>query len=168
MDAEKPDFDEGTFDAVVSRNLTWTLPDAAAAYREWCRVLKEDGVLLNFDAGLRKRRLQGFQRTSRKSRPPPAGSRMLEECERMKRQLAITSCSRPGWDLEALEAAGDEVFSNCVGDWKRNLSGEGSVLQSDPAVFDKSPEKIKKHRGAAWNKAAPGAFFPEHGMHFIP
>ena len=35
---------------------------------------------------------------------------MLEECERMKRQLAITSCSRPGWDLEALEAAGMKSF----------------------------------------------------------
>ena len=31
---------------------------------------------------------------------------MLEECERLKRQLSITACSRPGWDLEALEAAG--------------------------------------------------------------
>ena len=50
MDAENPEFSDGTFDVLVTRNLTWTLPDAEKAYREWSRVLKEDGVLLNFDA----------------------------------------------------------------------------------------------------------------------
>ena len=44
-----PEFSDGTFDVLVTRNLTWTLPDAGKkAYREWSRVLKEDGVLLNF------------------------------------------------------------------------------------------------------------------------
>ena len=38
MDAENPDFADETFDVIVSRNLTWTLPDAAGAYKEWIRV----------------------------------------------------------------------------------------------------------------------------------
>ena len=50
MDACCLEFESASFDAVISRNLTWTLPDAAAAYREWNRVLRPGGVLLNFDA----------------------------------------------------------------------------------------------------------------------
>ena len=50
MDGESLDFEDGTFDVVISRNLTWTLPDTARAYKEWLRVLKKGGILLNFDA----------------------------------------------------------------------------------------------------------------------
>ena len=50
MDAENPEYDDDTFDFVISRNLTWTLPDAQKAYKEWMRVLKKGGRLLNFDA----------------------------------------------------------------------------------------------------------------------
>ena len=33
MDAENPEFPDGTFDVIVSRNLTWTLPHVKHAYR---------------------------------------------------------------------------------------------------------------------------------------
>ncbi|MCB7224967.1 class I SAM-dependent methyltransferase, partial [Anaerostipes caccae] len=49
MNAQELDFESESFDAVISRNLTWTLPDAMVAYQEWQRVLKPNGVLLNFD-----------------------------------------------------------------------------------------------------------------------
>lgn len=50
MNAQELDFESESFDAVISRNLTWTLPDAMVAYQEWQRVLKPNGVLLNFDS----------------------------------------------------------------------------------------------------------------------
>lgn len=50
MDAQQLDFPDGTFDVVLSRNLTWTLPEPEKAYAEWHRVLKPGGLLLNFDA----------------------------------------------------------------------------------------------------------------------
>ena len=50
MDAQALDYEDGCFDAVISRNLTWTLPDPERAYGQWFRVLKPGGVLLNFDA----------------------------------------------------------------------------------------------------------------------
>jgi ubiquinone/menaquinone biosynthesis C-methylase UbiE len=48
-DAEYLDFEENTFDVVVSRNLLWTLPDPARAIREWHRVLKPDGRIIVSD-----------------------------------------------------------------------------------------------------------------------
>lgn len=50
MDAQSLSFPDNSFDAVVTRNLTWTLPEPEQAYAEWLRVLKPGGVLLNFDA----------------------------------------------------------------------------------------------------------------------
>lgn len=41
MDAENPEFPDGSFDMIISRNLTWTLPHVRHAYREWIRVLKK-------------------------------------------------------------------------------------------------------------------------------
>ncbi len=48
MDAEHLSFADNSFDVVISRNLTWTLPEAAQAYKEWTRVLKPGGVLFEF------------------------------------------------------------------------------------------------------------------------
>ena len=106
MDAENPEFADGTFDVLVTRNLTWTLPDAEKAYREWSRVLKKEGVLLNFDADYGKEDCRDSRGLPKNHAHHKLGSDMLEECERLKRQLSITACSRPGWDLEALEKAG--------------------------------------------------------------
>ena len=50
MDAEEPEFEPESFDVLVTRNLTWTLPHIAKAYREWYKLLKPGGVLINFDA----------------------------------------------------------------------------------------------------------------------
>jgi ubiquinone/menaquinone biosynthesis C-methylase UbiE len=51
MDAQNLDFADNCFDAIVTRNLTWNLESPQKAYREWRRVLRPGGVLLNFDAG---------------------------------------------------------------------------------------------------------------------
>ena len=42
MNAQELDFDDEEFDVVISRNLTWTLPDIEKAYKEWYRVLRKD------------------------------------------------------------------------------------------------------------------------------
>ena len=48
MDAENLRFADESFDVVISRNLTWTLPDVKSAYREWVRVLKKGGHTFEF------------------------------------------------------------------------------------------------------------------------
>lgn len=48
-DAEALAFENDTFDAVVSRNLLWTLPHPDKALREWRRILKPGGALMISD-----------------------------------------------------------------------------------------------------------------------
>ena len=51
MDAHSLSFADNSFDAIVTRNLTWNLERPGDAYRDWHRGLRPGGVLLNFDAG---------------------------------------------------------------------------------------------------------------------
>ena len=50
MDAQELDFSDNEFDVIVTRNLTWNLPDPVKAYGEWRRVLRDGGVMLNIDS----------------------------------------------------------------------------------------------------------------------
>ena len=49
-DAQMPPFEEASFDVIVSRNVTWNLPDVHGAYTGWYGLLRRGGVLLNFDS----------------------------------------------------------------------------------------------------------------------
>ena len=115
MDAENPEFPDETFDVVISRNLTWTLPNVEHAYQEWIRILKKGGILLNFDANY------GMSDFSDTSGLPSThahytvGDEMMRECEEIKRQLPISSYSRPAWDLETLGKMKLEKFSIDLG-----------------------------------------------------
>ena len=48
--ADALDFEDGLFDVVVSRNVTWNLPEPERGYAEWARVLRPGGLIINFDA----------------------------------------------------------------------------------------------------------------------
>ena len=102
MDAENPMFADETFDVVISRNLTWTLPNAEHAYGEWMRVLKTDGVLLNFDANYGKEDVADTKGLPEAHAHFKVGNEMLEECERIKSQLPISRKNRPAYDVAVL------------------------------------------------------------------
>lgn len=102
MDAENLDFPDETFDVVISRNLTWTLPDVEHAYQEWIRVLKRGGILLNFDANYGMSDFADTKDLPKMHAHHTVGDEMMRECEEIKRQLPISTYCRPAWDLETL------------------------------------------------------------------
>ena len=105
MNAQKLNFDDGTFDAIVTRNLTWTLPDVMAAYREWRRVLKIGGVLINFDSDYGDRE---FTRGDNGAHADVTDG-MLDECTEIKNSLRISTHVRPNWDIKFLVSLGFKV-----------------------------------------------------------
>ena len=110
MDAENPEFPDDTFDVIISRNLTWTLPHVRHAYQEWLRVLRKGGVLLNFDANYGITDFSNVEDLPENHAHNMLGNEMMRECEEIKRQLPISSYSRPAWDLETLGAMSLKEF----------------------------------------------------------
>ena len=110
MDAQQLDFPENTFDALVSRNLTWTLPEPEKAYAQWYRVLKPGGVLLNFDADYAENvRSESTQNCSVAPDSPYGHVGMTEAL--VEENNAITLAldigkRRPDWDAAVLEKMG--------------------------------------------------------------
>ena len=96
MNAQTLDFNNETFDAVVTRNLTWTLPDVKAAYREWRRVLKVGGILMNFDSDYGDKDFSTCTQTK-------ITSAQVSECDSIKNSLTISTRRRPMWDAGFLE-----------------------------------------------------------------
>lgn len=115
MDAENPEYDDNTFDFVISRNLTWTLPDAQKAYKEWMRVLKPGGVLLNFDANYGAVDFTDTSDLPKNHAHNQIENTLMQECEDIKRQLSISNYARPAWDLEALSNSGVQQFQIDMG-----------------------------------------------------
>lgn len=107
MDAQQLDFPDDTFDVVLSRNLTWTLPEPEKAYAEWHRVLKPGGLLLNFDADYAENvRSESKQNCSVAPDSPYGHVGMTEAL--VEENNAITLAmdvgqKRPEWDVSVLQ-----------------------------------------------------------------
>lgn len=121
MDCQKLLFPEHTFDLVVCRNITWTLDDPEAAYREWYRVLRPGGRVLIFDAcwylhlfdeEIGKRYRENEKRIQEKYGRGAHGHNDPEEEQLLGRKLFLSDKYRPQWDLDILIRIGfAQVFS---------------------------------------------------------
>lgn len=107
MDAENLLYPDESFDIVLSRNLTWTLPHPRKAYDEWHRVLKKGGMLLNFDANYGKEHLvQDLNSLPQNHAHHNINSDLLAECDSIKANLDISQLRRPQWDSSVLQQIG--------------------------------------------------------------
>ena len=115
MNAEALDFADGSFDVVLSRNLTWNLPHPEQAYREWNRVLQPAGLLLNFDANWYAYLFDPRERAAYEAdRQRTAEAEIKDEylgtdidaMEEIARQAPLSAIRRPAWDVECLSRLG--------------------------------------------------------------
>lgn len=132
MDAEHLSFADNSFDVVISRNLTWTLPEAAQAYKEWTRVLKPGGVLLNFDANYGAVDFAETSDLPENHAHKQLGDSLMQECEDIKRQLPISSYIRPAWDVEELGKVGMEQISIDLGVSRRMYKEKDAFYNPTP------------------------------------
>ncbi len=115
-DAENVAFVDESFDVVITRNLTWTLPHPIDAYKDWYRVLKKGGVLLNFDAEYAKgaHNLNSPENIAHKN----VSKELADECHDIYHMLTISTLDRPEWDVHILEEIGfkDIITDKTFGD----------------------------------------------------
>lgn len=117
MDAQALSYDDSSFDVVLSRNLTWTLPEPEKAYREWFRVLKPGGMLLNFDADYAANVRSRSTQNCKVSPDSPYGHiGMTDALQRENDEITLSmdiGQLRPAWDVCVLRKIG---FSECKTD----------------------------------------------------
>ena len=115
MNAEDLAFEDGVFDVVVTRNLTWNLPHPDRAYRQWARVLKKGGLLLNFDANwyrylydeeARAGYVADRKNTVESGRPDGNIGKDFDVMEDLAREMPLSRILRPEWDIRLLTQLG--------------------------------------------------------------
>lgn len=131
-DAMKTGFPDGSFDVVVSRNLTWTLPDPEQAYREWLRVLKPGGLLLNFDANYGLDNALDLAAVPKNHTHMQLGMSTLQENEAIKETLPINGYARPAWDLEILRRLG-------IGEFRIDASAGKQIYICEDEFYNPAP-----------------------------
>ena len=109
MDAQDMSFEDETFDFIISRNMTWTVPDPGKVYSEWFRLLKPGGIVVNIDAnygyvfkladdtGWTEKQNEKWGKDGKEmigTRPD-----MIRERNDISKELYIAKEDRPGWDL---------------------------------------------------------------------
>ncbi|WP_027398554.1 class I SAM-dependent methyltransferase [Anaerovorax odorimutans] len=114
MDAQKLKFEEESFDVVITRNLTWTLPEPEQAYSEWRRVLVKGGILLNFDADF-GHEVRSMEENKTMYNINTTGlhigmtQELYQESNQITKSMSISKNKRPDWDLNVIKKIG---FSN--------------------------------------------------------
>ncbi|CAH8712830.1 methyltransferase domain-containing protein [Paenibacillus thiaminolyticus] len=123
--------EDESYDAVVSRDVVWTLPDPAGAYNEWFRVLGPGGRLLLFDGNYLYQKQRGLRYLLRRAMAwmlilltERRISTRASHDERALERLPFVQAARPEADIEALEQAGftiDIVRTDYFPGYKQSL-----------------------------------------------
>lgn len=149
MDAQSLTFADGSFHAVVSRNLTWNLPAPDQAYAQWVRVLKPGGLLLNFDANWYRYLWDaGAERDHQTDRENVRGSDVRDDTagtdvaamEEIARRAPLSRRIRPDWDLEALKRLGMRASADPEA-WKQVWTREERINNASTPLFLIQAEK---------------------------
>jgi ubiquinone/menaquinone biosynthesis C-methylase UbiE len=120
MDAENPEFEPESFDVLMMRNLTWTLPHIEKAYHEWYKLLKPGGVLINFDADYSA----ALEEEEEKELPANHAHKLVPEYMKAENdaitmEIGAFHQPRPQWDVQLLAEAGFERIAVDMGVYKR-------------------------------------------------
>lgn len=116
MDAQDMDFEDGSFDIVVSRDILWNLPFPEKAYSEMVRVLRPGGRGLVIDGNYYLHLFD--ERYARKRYAPKKGDRPdyhskynqdgvdFNIIADIAKDLPLSREERPAWDLRTLGSLG--------------------------------------------------------------
>lgn len=133
-------FEDGSYDLVVSRNVTWNLEYPDKALYEWARVLSPGGRMVYFDANwylylfdeelrikrdaVRKKFLEIHPDFKASGNMSP---RRVRDLEQIALSLPLSKQRRPAWDCDILEKIGMSVV---------NIIENIGMNVTDPSLWD--------------------------------
>ena len=143
MNAQALEFDDHRFDVILSRNVTWNLPDPASAYAEWARVLRPGGLLLNFDANWYQYLFDADARAAYDRDRANSAQKGVEDLnvgddfdqmERIARRVPLSQIRRPEWDVDTLLGLGMRVETDSR-IWERVWSRQEKINLASTPMF---------------------------------
>ena len=144
MNADALDFADATFDVIVSRNLTWNLPDPCICYAEWLRVLKPGGRVVIFDANWYRYLFDDDARMEYdRDRDEVAREALrdfnlvpnFEVMEDIARSLPMSKKHRPYWDRDKMLETGYRHVDICEDIWKEVWTAEEKTNYASTPMF---------------------------------
>ena len=144
MDAQQLDFQDQSIDLVVSRNLTWVLEEPEEAYREWYRVLKSGGVMLNFDANwyrylydeeMRKGYEADRAATAVEQVRDEYVNTDIEAMEEIARNVPLSRELRPQWDEQILQQTGFITMDIDKNIWQKLWTEDEKINYASTPMF---------------------------------
>ena len=119
MDVQNLEFEDETFDLIISRNVTWNLQDIQGFFEGCKRILKNDGRMVYFDANWylylydeEARRLKEFADNRYKHIYKKENGYVVSNVSltNVAYGLPMSKVKRPKWDRENLPKFGFEVI----------------------------------------------------------
>ena len=144
MDAQNLEFADESFDVVISRNLTWNLPQPEAAYREWLRVLRKGGKLLNFDANwygylYDEEKREAYENDRKNVEKVSLDDHYLctdiDRMEKIALQVPLSETKRPAWDIKVLRELKAEKIQIDEDIWQQVWSEEEKLNYGSTPMF---------------------------------
>ncbi len=138
-------FDDNTFDIIVSRNVMWTLDYPDKAYQEWLRVLKPGGTFLNFDSNfvnslydedLQAQYKKDEQEAIAMGYVPVPNDHLADGMDKVLPNLPAATNVRPQWDvsfLAGLDSCESIILDKSV--YKGLVTGYHEVLDRTNRMF---------------------------------
>ena len=157
MDVNDLQFEDETFDVIVTRNVTWTLEFPEKVYTELRRILKPGGMLLIYDANWHmhwfdEEKLKRVKERERRHLEKYGKEEIVSggDMEYFAR-APLTSTLRPDWDIKTLENLGfdvaveEDIGRKVYEEWEKELYAESPIFEICAVKKEKSEAENNMH-----------------------
>ena len=141
MNAEELSFRAASFDVLVTRNVTWNLPNPEKAYAQWMRVLKPGGYRYLWDEDAQAAHAQDRENLQASDVRDETAGTDVDAMEAIARKTPLSKHHRPAWDLDVLRGLGMQAAADTEV-WKQVWTKEERINNASTPMF-----LVEGHKG---------------------